>query len=59
METAKVNGVHFSILSEEEIENWAVTEIKNYEGGNKEDPNFVNDRKLGTSSTKDACETCK
>lgn len=59
METAKVNGVHFSVLSEEEIENWAVAEIKHFEGPNKEDANFVNDRRLGTSTSKDACETCK
>ncbi|KAL4480822.1 hypothetical protein ABPG72_001691 [Tetrahymena utriculariae] len=57
METAKVNGVNFSILSEKEIESWCVCEIKNFENGNKEDEGFINDKRLGTTS-KDVCKTC-
>lgn len=58
-EVAKVVGVNFTIMPEEEIERWAVTEINKYEGAQKEESNFINDRKLGVSSARNQCETCK
>lgn len=58
-EVAKVTAVNFSIMPEEEIERWAVTEINKEGGPSKEESGYINDRRLGVSSAKSVCETCK
>ncbi|EGR29261.1 RNA polymerase domain 2 family protein [Ichthyophthirius multifiliis] len=57
-ETAKVIGVDFTIMPEEEIDAWTNAEIYKYESFQREQESGINDPRMGVQLFKEKCKTC-